>query len=461
MQRWPFQVREALRAWPADLPLAALTTGSAHTGAGTVSVLASPQRVHTVAWRGADAPAAHASLAELESTLRRHAWFQASGQPASPHRARALAQQGVWIVSLGYEWGGLVEPRAMPRHRPPPDDWPLAVLAWCPAPLVLDHGTGLWHASPAAAPLGDRIAELAARATQAGYTAACTSSTAAEVTGLDADQPRAAFESAVARTVEYIRAGDIFQANIAQRFSARWSGSPRQVALAAFDAGDPRYGAYLETPAHALASLSPELFVHATCDGHIRTRPIKGTLAAHESPEGLIASEKDAAELHMIVDLMRNDLGRVCRAGSVQVVQPRALESHATVHHTVAEVRGTLREDAGLIDLLRAAWPPGSVTGAPKVRALQVIDELEPCARGPYCGAIGMMGIDELSLNVAIRTIAMHRDAAGAQAGVLRYSAGCGIVADSAPRHEYEESLHKTAVMLHTAHALRRRQPTA
>jgi para-aminobenzoate synthetase component I len=459
VQRWPFQVREALRAWPEREPLAALTTGQAHARAGTLSVLAAPKRVHTIEWPAEGAAGGEAAMSELERTLRQGAWFEATGKPcATESRARALALGGLWIVALSYEWGGLVEPRAMPRHRPPPDGWPLATLAWCPAPLVLDHGTGQWHASPAAAALGD---ELAARAASMHRASGDAATGLAEVTGLDADQPRAAFESAVARTVEYIRAGDIFQANIAQRFSARWSGSPRAVALAAFDAGDPRYGAYLETPTHALASLSPELFVQASRDGRIRTRPIKGTLASHDSPEGLLASEKDAAELHMIVDLMRNDLGRICRPGSVRVAESRALESHATVHHTVAEVEGTLRAGAALPDVLRAAWPPGSVTGAPKVRALQVIDELEPCARGPYCGAIGLVSAGELALNVAIRTLAMHRDAPDATTGVLRYSAGCGIVADSVPRHEYEESLHKTAVMLHTAHSLRRRQPTA
>jgi para-aminobenzoate synthetase component 1 len=290
--------------------------------------------------------------------------------------------------------------------------------------------------------------------------AASAARPATYITHLEADEPRAAFERSVARTVEYIRAGDIFQANISQRFSARWQGCPRDIAAAAFAAGEPRYGAYIETATHALASMSPELFLHADRSGAVVSRPIKGTLSRNERAELLLASEKDAAELHMIVDLMRNDLGRLCKPGSVRVSEPRSIESHITVHHAVAEISGTLREGASLIDLLRATWPPGSVTGAPKVRALQVIDELEPVSRGPYCGAIGAIGRDALTLNVGIRTICMHRDQDGSagNTGTLRYSAGCGIVADSVPAKEYEESLHKTAVMLHAAHALRKRQ---
>jgi anthranilate/para-aminobenzoate synthase component I len=280
----------------------------------------------------------------------------------------------------------------------------------------------------------------------------------AEISHLEADAPRADFERAVKRTVEYIRAGDIFQANIAQRFSAQWRGCPRAIAAAAFEAAAPRYGAYMETPTHALASMSPELFLQTNAEGRIVTRPVKGTSSGNEQAAALAASEKDAAELHMIVDLMRNDLGRVCEAGSVRVDDPRSIESHATVHHGVAEVSGQLRSDATFGDVLRAAFPPGSVTGAPKVRAMQVIDELEPCARGPYCGAVGAIGADGMTLNVGIRTICMHRESADAVGGTLRYSAGCGIVADSDPAKEYEESLHKTAVMLHTAHALRPRK---
>ena len=188
--------------------------------------------------------------------------------------------------------------------------------------------------------------------------------------------------------------------------------------------------------------------------GTATSRPIKGTRAFHEDPAELLASAKDAAELHMIVDLVRNDLGRVARPGGVEVRVPREVESHETVHHCVSEVHAVLRPGTRPADLLRAAFPPGSVTGAPKVRAMQVIDELEPCARGMYCGAVGVISPDRMELNVAIRTITLARGDGDALPGMLRYSAGCGIVAESDPRHEYEESIHKAAVLVRTAHAL-------
>ncbi len=352
---------------------------------------------------------------------------------------------GIWMVVLCYEWGSLIEPSSMPKHRPPPDHWPLAVLSWCPQPLIYQHRTGTWLPSTATTQLR---ADIEARL-NGGALIPTT------IANLEADDSRAAYEARVARTVEYIRAGDIFQANIAQRFSATWHGSPRAIAQAAFHAAAPRYGAYVETAQHSLASMSPELFVHADCGGSIVTRPIKGTSPGSQDPALLLKSQKDAAELHMIVDLMRNDLGRLCQPGSVRVTSARQLESHATVHHGVAEVCGTMGQGIRLVDILRASFPPGSVTGAPKVRALQVIDELEPVSRGPYCGAVGAVYSGGVTLNVGIRTVCMHRDAPGARTGTLRYSAGCGIVADSVPVREYEESLHKTAVMIHTAHALR------
>jgi anthranilate/para-aminobenzoate synthase component I len=275
----------------------------------------------------------------------------------------------------------------------------------------------------------------------------------AVISSLESDITRAEFESMVARAVELIHAGDIFQANIAQRFSAHWQGSPRAILRAAMQAGRPRYGAYLETRTHALVSMSPELFVEVDrLAGRAITRPIKGTRAFHEDPRELLASSKDAAELHMIVDLMRNDLGRIAIPGGVRVTASRKVESHETVHHCVAEIEAILRPNLSVVEMLRATFPPGSITGAPKVRAMQVIDELEPVARGPYCGTVGLISPTAVTLNVAIRTIALHHT--DADGGTLRYSAGCGIVAESQPRHEYEESLHKCAVLLRTAHAL-------
>jgi para-aminobenzoate synthetase component 1 len=159
--------------------------------------------------------------------------------------------------------------------------------------------------------------------------------------------------------------------------------------------------------------------------------------------EALRASPKDEAELNMIVDLERNDLGRVCRTGTVRVTQPRMIEKHPTVYHGVATVEGVLRPEVTLVDLLRATFPGGSVTGAPKIRAMQIIDELEPVRRGPYCGAIGYLAADgTMEFSVAIRTMTMLSD------GIVHVPVGGGIVAESDPSAEYEETLVKARATL-------------
>jgi len=250
---------------------------------------------------------------------------------------------------------------------------------------------------------------------------------------------RSSYESAVERVIDYIRAGDVFQVNLSQRFTAPMIESPEKV----YDRLPPaRYGAFLDYGSFALLSNSPELFFRVTPDRRIIARPIKGTRPLLPSMrEQLEKSDKDQAELNMIVDLERNDFGRICRLGSVNVTQPRQIESHPTVFHGVAEIEGQLRDDVTFTDLLRAIFPGGSVTGAPKIRAMQIIDELEPVRRGPYCGAIGYLDSDgTIEFNMAIRTM-IARD------GLAHIPVGGGIVADSNPREEYEETLVKARAM--------------
>lgn len=413
---WKCTPEDVLAHWPDSLPLAALVTGAGHGGHARLSMLAVPEE--TVECR--------------------------THEDALAALARAGAG-GTWCVAASYELARAFEPKSLPRARMPDDGWPLATLVRCGARLELDHSSGRWTAH------GDTdalVAELGGRMRE-GTLAAGT----ARIEGLEPDLAPGAYERMVDESVRLVHAGDIFQANVAQRFSALWSGSRRTIMRAAFAASRPRYGAWIEAPEHALASMSPELFLDVDRgSGRVATRPIKGTRAAHEPASELMASAKDAAELHMIVDLMRNDLGRACVPGSVRVASARELERHETVHHAAAEVRGTLRPGTGLVDLLRATFPPGSVTGAPKVRAMQVIDGLEPCARGPYCGAVGLVSPARIALNVAIRTISLA--GGDGRGGALRYLAGCGIVADSDPRHEHEESLHKSAVLVRTALAV-------
>jgi aminodeoxychorismate synthase component I len=253
---------------------------------------------------------------------------------------------------------------------------------------------------------------------------------------------RAEYLAAVRRVIDYIAAGDVFQVNLSQRFSLPMRDSPREIFRRLHSATPAAFGALLDFGDFALISNSPELFLRITPDRHVITRPIKGTRPrGHGMEAELRDSNKDQAELAMIVDLERNDLGRVCEIGSVKVVEPRVIEAHPTVYHGVATIEGKLRPDVSFVDLLRATFPSGSVTGAPKIRAMQIIDELEPVRRGPYCGAIGYLAADgTMEFNVAIRTM-IARD------GLIHIPVGGGIVADSDPAAEYEETLVKARAM--------------
>ncbi len=412
---WTQTPREVIARWPREIPLAALVTGTPDARWGRWSMLAAPSRVREA--------------------------FTADG--AMEHLREAFAA-GTWVVSLAYELGAAFEPTAIPSGRMPDDGWPLTMAAECADHLIHDHATGTWSASPSAGWLVEAL--------EAGMR-----EDPGEVDCARMDEPRSemdadAYRAIVADAVERIHAGELFQANLARRFRARWSGEPRAILGAALDAARPRHGAWLETPERALLSMSPELFLDLDRpSGRVVSRPIKGTRPAEADDRDLLDSTKDAAELHMIVDLMRNDLGRCCRPGSVRVTEPRTLERHETVLHAVAEVAGTLDGRADALDLVRACFPPGSVTGAPKVRAMQVIDRLEPVARGPYCGAVGLVTPERMSLNVAIRTALLRRDGLDAAEGTLTYHAGCGIVSDSDPAEEEAESRQKAEVLRRTA----------
>jgi anthranilate/para-aminobenzoate synthase component I len=256
--------------------------------------------------------------------------------------------------------------------------------------------------------------------------------------------------AAVERAIEYIAAGDIFQVNLSQRFTAALAEHPSHIYDRLQRQSPALYGAYLDHFDYALICNSPELFLRVEPAlperelgrRRVTTRPIKGTRASGAGmARQLRDSEKDTAELNMIIDLERNDLGRVCEIGSVHVTQPRAVEAHPTVLHTAATVEGLLRQDVTFVNLLRATFPGGSITGAPKIRAMEIIEELEPHRRGPYCGAIGYLGADgTIELNIAIRTMIV-RD------GLVHIPVGGGIVADSDPTAEYEETLVKARAM--------------
>ncbi len=262
---------------------------------------------------------------------------------------------------------------------------------------------------------------------------------------------RLQFERAVQRAVEYIHAGDCFQVNIAQRLLAPLRERPLDLYGRLRQRNPAPFGAYFDLGATQILSASPERFLQLSARGEVETRPIKGTRPRGATPaadaaliEDLANSGKDRAENVMIVDLLRNDLGKVCEYGSVRVPQVCELESFRYVHHLVSEVRGQLRPGLTALDLLAAAFPGGSVTGAPKVRAMEIITELEPTARGAYCGSMGWIGFNgAMDTNILIRTFT-------ASQGWLQFPVGGGIVAESDPRREYEETLHKAAGLLHS-----------
>jgi para-aminobenzoate synthetase component 1 len=255
---------------------------------------------------------------------------------------------------------------------------------------------------------------------------------------------RGAYLDAVARVREYIFAGDIFQANLSQRFEAPLEGSAWELYRRLRSRNAAPFAAFLESPEAVVVSASPERFLRVDAAGHVETRPIKGTRPRGVGPEhdaalgqALAESAKDRAENLMIVDLMRNDLSRVCAPHTVRVSELFSLERYATVHHLVSTVVGDLEPGRDALHLLRAAFPGGSITGAPKLRAMEIIAELEPSRRGVYCGSIGYWSLTgELDTNIAIRTAIVQGDR-------VYFSAGGGIVADSDPASEYEETLDK------------------
>src|SRR5690606_38981037 len=257
-----------------------------------------------------------------------------------------------------------------------------------------------------------------------------------------------AYRTAFARVQDYLQRGDCYQVNLARRFRAGYRGDPWRAYCQLRALGPAPFGAYLSLPFAEILSISPERFLLLE-QGRVETRPIKGTRPRRADPvadaaeaAALRDSDKDRAENVMIVDLMRNDLGRVCRPGSIEVSGLFELESHASVHHLVSTVTGRLREGVTAVDLLAACLPGGSITGAPKRRAMEIIDELEPARRGVYCGAIGYLSDDgRMDTNIAIRT-------AVCQAGEISYWAGGGLVADSEADAEFEETLHKARPFL-------------
>lgn len=417
----PVLARRVLAGWPGDQPLAIVWNTPGPNGRPRII-----------------AGAPNAWIARPDLAL-----------PPQPPQGR-----GGWVGCLAYDLGPQIEPAAagtnLARAAP---TLPAALWARIDHPVVIDPASGLVDRGGPLPPPGIHRPYAISRA--------------ASLSG------HKHYVDSVTRALDLIAAGDIYQVNLAHALQAEFQGSARAAMSAMVGDSFPRCGCYLEHDLPggrriAILSASPELFLDVspapgsphpgpdsvTRSGRVvRTEPMKGTRPGGEDPVALASNLKEQAELAMIVDLMRNDLGRVCRFGSIRVEQARRIESHGFGAHAVLQatgaVTGILDESATLRDLLHATFPPGSVTGAPKIRAMQIIDELEPVRRGLYCGSLGWLGDDGAArFNVAIRTAVIDGHAEpgardGFRAGVLRYSVGAGIVADSDPESEWRETLIK------------------
>lgn len=339
---------------------------------------------------------------------------------------------GLVVGHLGYDLGGAIE--RLTHLAVDDDPFPDLALGVYGNVVVYDHAEGRHRelVNPGLAseeptielPQGARVAPPPAR-----------------------NFSRATYIEAVRRVKDAIRAGEVYEVNLSQRFAGPHQGDAFTLYRRLREGSPAPYAAYLELGERALVSSSPEEFLRVR-GGRVVTRPIKGTRprgwdagSDRRLEEELRLSAKDDAELVMIVDLMRNDLGRVCRPGSVRVAERKVVEAHPTLWHLSATVEGELVEGADLVDLLRATFPGGSITGAPKVRAMEIIDALEPTRRGAFTGSLVCIGLDgDMRSSVAIRTMQVAPE-------YVTFQAGGAVVWDSDPAAEYEETLFKAAAM--------------
>ena len=360
---------------------------------------------------------------------------------------------GYW----GYDLKNFTEPKL--PHRTVNDlELPDCHVGFYDSLVVFDHQLGrVFVVSTGLCPDGSRNETRAREQMQFWQTVLQTPLPAAptepapgrrEAGAVVSNLTRAEFIAAVESARRYIHAGDIYQVNLSQRLVAPCACSGWELFQRLAAASPAPFAAYLDCGDFQIASSSPELFLRLS-ESHILTRPIKGTRPRDPDPARdtrlayeLQTSAKELAELVMITDLLRNDLGKICEFGSVQTPELARLERFAQVQHLVSTVEGRLRRDVTHFAALAACFPGGSITGAPKFRAMEIIDELEPVARGPYTGCHGYLGFNrESQLSISIRTTVCRN-------GTAYFHAGAGIVADSIPAAEYEETLAKAAGFL-------------
>jgi para-aminobenzoate synthetase component 1 len=379
-------------------------------------------------------------LPEVEAILARHRLAFVNSLPPF---------QGGFAGLIAYEFGRLLEPQL--QARMPAPDMPEAVLHLYDKLIAFDHAQRRAFIVATGYPETDEPSRLARAADQLRELERLLSEEPARsrgshvISGWRSNLTRPEYEAAVRRTIDYILAGDIFQANIAQRFSAPVPpGFDDSALYEVLRARNPAtFSAFLDYGEIKVASSSPERLL--SFDGtKAEARPIKGTRRRDPDPgidaglkADLLASRKDRAENVMIVDLLRNDLSRVCDPGTVEVPVLCGLESYASVHHLVSVVTGCLAAGLSPLDLVSACFPGGSITGAPKFRAMEIIAEIEKAPRNVYCGSIGWIGLDgRMDFNIAIRTVTFNQ-------GMASFHGGGGVTARSDPADEYDETLIK------------------
>ncbi len=386
---------------------------------------------------------------------------------------------GYW----GYDLKSFLEPR-LPRGAANDVQSPDCHLGFYDSLVVFDHALGKsWIVSTGLQPDGARserrtreqlefwrhrllnreplgcskvVGEAPTTAPEAGALPFATDAFRPNQLACSSTFSREQFVAAVERAQRYIRAGDIYQVNLAQRLTTACHGSGWDLFRCLSDVSPAPFAAYLNCGDFELASSSPELFLQMS-GAHIQTRPIKGTRPRSADPDRdaqltyeLQTSPKEMAELVMITDLLRNDLGKVCEYGSVRVPELVRLERYAHVQHLVSTVTGQLRSGLTHLEALAAGFPGGSITGAPKIRAMEIIDEMEPVIRGPYTGCLGYLGFNrESQLSIIIRTALWRNHTA-------HFHVGAGIVADSSPEAEYEETLAKAQGFLAAMESIHR-----
>ena len=367
-------------------------------------------------------------------------WFQNERQAQSDVSEWPFI--GGWFIYMGYELAAEIEP--VVQFPPATDGFPVAFASRCPAAVYAnpDQSGVLYVLAETAIMLDEVCDELENLQTR-------TPETVFNLSNLSVDQP-GYFKSAVEKIHEYILDGDIFQVNLSREWQARFDQQidARALYRALRKSNPAPFAGLIHWEDYVLMSSSPERLVHIA-NGQVQSRPIAGTRPRGRDSESdlalireLLAHPKERAEHIMLIDLERNDLGRVCETGSVEVNELMVVESYEHVHHIVSNVRGRLRGDVTPVDVIRAVFPGGTITGCPKVRCMEIIAELEQHGRSFYTGSIGYLGIDgNMDLNILIRSMLLHQKK-------INFRTGAGIVADSEAQAEVEETEDKARGLL-------------